>query len=65
MLAACRRKVANPAGMSRCSNALMDQDGGPRLMDKDGAEYGSRVASSEKTLQFFVCFISFFCCFTC
>ncbi len=27
---------------------------------QDGAEYGSRVASSGKTLQFFVCFISFF-----
>ncbi len=26
---------------------------------QDGTEYGSRVASSEKTLQFFVCFISF------
>ncbi len=29
----------------------------------DGAEYGSRVASSEKTLQFFVCFICFFLLF--
>ncbi len=27
---------------------------------KDGAEYGSCVVSSEKTLQFFVCFIRFF-----
>ncbi len=27
---------------------------------QDGAEYGSRVASSEKTLQFFVCFFFFF-----
>ncbi len=27
---------------------------------QDGAEYGSRVVSSRKTLQFFVCFISFF-----
>ncbi len=27
---------------------------------KDGAEDGSRVASSGKTLQFFVCFICFF-----
>ncbi len=26
---------------------------------QDGAEYGSRVASSGKTLQFFVCFICF------
>ncbi len=32
---------------------------------QDGAEDGSRVACSGKTLQFFVCFISFFCCFTC
>ncbi len=30
------------------------------VLKQDGAEYGSRVASSEKTLQFFVCFISFF-----
>ncbi len=29
-------------------------------LKQDGAEYGSRVASSEKTFQFFVCFISFF-----
>ncbi len=28
---------------------------------QDGAEDGSRVASSEKTLQVFVCFV----CFTC
>ncbi len=27
---------------------------------QDGAEDGSRVACSGKTLQFFVCFISFF-----
>ncbi len=27
---------------------------------QDGAEHGSRVASSEKTLQFFVCFICYF-----
>ncbi len=27
---------------------------------QDGAEDGSRVASSGKTLQFFVCFICFF-----
>ncbi len=27
---------------------------------QDGAEHGSRVASSEKTLQFFVNFISYF-----
>ncbi len=27
---------------------------------QDGAEYGRRVASSGNTLQFFVCFISFF-----
>ncbi len=30
-------------------------------MVQDGAENGHRVASSGKTLQFFVCFI---CCFT-
>ncbi len=30
------------------------------LMIQDGAEHGSRVASSEKTLQFFVCFICYF-----
>ncbi len=30
---------------------------------QDGAEYGSRVVSSRKTLQFFVCFISFFLLF--
>ncbi len=30
-----------------------------RLYEQDGAEDGSRVASSEKTLQFFVCFIRF------
>ncbi len=29
-------------------------------MIQDGAEHGSRVASSEKTLQFFVCFICYF-----
>ncbi len=29
-------------------------------MSQDGAEDGSRVASSGKTLQFFVCFICFF-----
>ncbi len=29
-------------------------------LKQDGGEYGSRVASSEKTLQFFVCFICFF-----
>ncbi len=28
-------------------------------MVQDGAEYGSRVSSSEKTLQFFICFICF------
>ncbi len=27
---------------------------------QDGAEDGSRVASSEKTLQVFVCFVCFF-----
>ncbi len=30
---------------------------------QDGAEDGSLVASSEKTLQFFVCFIYFFIIF--
>ncbi len=30
------------------------------LRFQDGAEDGSRVASSEKTLQVFVCFVSFF-----
>ncbi len=30
------------------------------IVFQDGAEYGSRVASSEETLQFFVCFICFF-----
>ncbi len=30
---------------------------------QDGAEYDSRVASAEKTLQFFVCFICFFLLF--
>ncbi len=30
------------------------------LLFQDGAEHGSRVASSEKTLQFFVCFICYF-----
>ncbi len=30
-------------------------------LSQDGAEDGSRVASSGKTLQFFVCFICFFC----
>ncbi len=29
------------------------------VLKQDGAKYGSRVASSEKTLQFFVCFICF------
>ncbi len=30
------------------------------LVDQDGAEHGSRVAISGKTLQFFVCFICYF-----
>ncbi len=30
------------------------------MVSQDGAEDGSRVASSGKTLQFFVCFICFF-----
>ncbi len=36
---------------------MMDQDDGPRwwtkMMGQDVAEYDSRVASAEKTLQFF------------
>ncbi len=31
----------------------------PRYFLQDGAEDGSRVASSEKTLQVFVCFVCF------
>ncbi len=31
-----------------------------KIKNQDGAEDGSRVASSGKTLQFFVCFICFF-----
>ncbi len=34
-------------------------DMAPSLI-QDGAEHGSRVASSEKTLQFFICFICYF-----
>ncbi len=30
------------------------------ILIQDGAEHGSRVASFEKTLQFFVCFICYF-----
>ncbi len=33
------------------------------MIVQDGAEYGRRVASSGNTLQFFVCFISFFILF--
>ncbi len=36
---------------------MCGQDVWSRCVVQDGAEYGSRVASSEKTLQFFVCFI--------
>ncbi len=44
--------LSNPEGCPHCSKFF--------VKTQDGAEDGSRVACSGKTLQFFVCFICFF-----
>ncbi len=41
--------------LEKCPNFMLSKS-----LFQDGAEHGSRVASSEKTLQFFVCFICYF-----
>ncbi len=55
-----RRSIDGPT----CDRSIY---GDPRWIRviQDGAEDGSRVASSGKTLQFFSMFYLFFCCFTC
>ncbi len=52
--------------MRRCKEKVTERGLGAEsltLCKQDGAKYGSLVASSEKTLQFFVCFICFFLLF--